>query len=277
MSEPAGVTRPPVIHSTAIVHDSARLDPGVEIGPYAVVGANTVIGAGTVVAAHSVIHDDVVLGRNNQIEPHVVIGGRPQDRRYRGERTRTVIGDGNVFSAFASVDRASGEGLETRIGSRIYLMSFAKVSHNCVVGDDATIVSGVQIGGWAHIGPQVYLGGLSGVHQFVHIGRLVMVAGETGVIQDVPPFVLVAGLRARARGLNRVGLQRHGVPMADRLALRRAFRKYFQTGLSMAGALEALEEEAGKSFQVREFTEFIRSARDRGRGIVRWQEDPITG
>jgi UDP-N-acetylglucosamine acyltransferase len=270
------VTRPPLIHATAIVDDSARLAHGVEIGPYAVVGANTVIGAGTFVGAHSVIHDNVVLGRDNQVEPHVVLGGRPQDRTYHGERTRTVIGDGNVFSAFASVDRATGEGLETRIGNGIYLMSFAKVSHNCVVGDGATIVSGVQIGGWAHIGAQAYLGGLSGVHQFVHVGRLVMVAGETGVIQDIPPFVLVAGLRARARGLNTVGLQRHGVPLADRLALRRAFRTYFQVGLSMAAALEALEGEAGKSTQVREFTEFIRSARDRSRGIVRWQEEAIT-
>ncbi len=277
MSERAGMTRPPMIHPTAIVHDSVRLEHGVDIGPYAVVGANTVIGAGTAVGAHSVIHDDVTLGHNNQIEPHVVIGGRPQDRSYRGERTRTVIGDSNIFSAFASVDRATGEGLETRIGSGIYLMSFAKVSHNCVVGDGVTIVSGVQIGGWAHIGPQAYLGGLAGVHQFVHIGRLVMVAGATGVAQDIPPFVLVAGLRARARGLNTVGLQRHGVPMADRLVLRRAFRMYFQTGLSMARALEALEEEADKNSRVREFTEFIRSARDRGRGIVRWQEESISG
>jgi UDP-N-acetylglucosamine acyltransferase len=265
------------VHPTAIVDQSAHLEPGVEIGPYAVIGARAIIGAGTVIGAHSVVHDDVVLGRDNRVEPHVVLGGRPQDRAYRGERTRTVIGDGNVFSAFASVDRATGEGLETRIGNGIYLMSFAKVSHNCVVGDGATIVSGVQIGGWAHIGPQAYLGGLSGVHQFVHIGRLVMVAGETGVIQDIPPFVLVAGMRARARGLNRVGLQRHGVPIADRLALRRAFRTYFQAGLSMAAALAALEEEARHSTPVREFADFIRAARERGRGIVRWQEEPITG
>jgi len=276
VSEPAGITRPPVIHPTAIVHGSARLEHGVEIGPYAVVGANAVIGTGTVVGAHSVIHDDVTLGRNNQIEPHVVIGGRPQDRSYSGQRTRTVIGDANIFSAFASVDRASGEGLETRMGSGIYLMSFAKVSHNCVVGDGVTIVSGAQIGGWAHIGPQAYLGGLSGIHQFVHIGRLVMVAGETGVIQDIPPFVLVAGLRARARGLNKVGLRRHGVPMADRLALRRAFRIHFQSNLSLEASLAALDEEAGKSAHVLEFQQFLYTARDRKRGVVRWQEETIS-
>lgn len=276
MSDRPGVTRPPVVHSTAIVDRTAHLDPGVEIGAYAVVGANAIIGAGTVIGAHSVVEDDVVLGRDNRVEPHVVLGGRPQDRSYRGERTRTVIGDGNVFSAFASVDRATGEGLETRIGNGIYLMSFAKVSHNCVIGDGATIVSGVQIGGWVHVGAQAYLGGLAGVHQFVHIGRLVMVAGATGVRQDIPPFVLVGGVRGRVRGLNRVGLQRHGISMADRLALRRAFRTYFQAGLSMAAALEALEEEAARSTPVREFADFIRSARERGRGIVRWQEEPIS-
>jgi UDP-N-acetylglucosamine acyltransferase len=276
VSEPAGITRPPVIHPTAIVHGSARLEHGVEIGPYAVVGANAVIGAGTVVGAHSVIHDDVTLGRNNQIEPHVVIGGRPQDRSYSGERTRTVIGDANIFSAFASVDRASGEGLETRMGSGIYLMSFAKVSHNCAVGDGVTIVSGAQIGGWAYIGPQAYLGGLSGVHQFVHIGRLAMIAGMSGVSQDVPPFILAEGRPGRARGLNRVGLQRQGVQMADRLALRRAFRIYFQSNLSLEASLPALDEEAGKCGHVREFQEFIQSARDRKRGVVRWQEETIS-
>ncbi len=275
MSEPAGLSRPPAIHPTAIVHASARLERGAEIGPYAIVGADTIIGAGTVVGAHSVIHDDVVIGRNNQIEPHVVIGGRPQDRAYGGERSRVIIGDDNIFSAYASVDRATGEGLETRVGSGIYLMSFAKVSHNCVVDDGATIVSGVQIGGWAHIGAQAYLGGMSGVHQFVHVGRLAMIGGGTGVMQDVPPYVLAAGRRARVRGLNRVGLQRHGVPPADRLALRRAFRIYFQSGLSIDAAFQALEEEAGKSVQVREFLEFLRAARDRNRGIVRWRDQTI--
>lgn len=259
----------PMIHPTAMVHASALIEEGARVGPYAVVGEHVVIGAGTVVGAHSVIQDDVVLGRDNEIEAHVVIGGRPQDRAYRGERTRTVIGDSNVFSAFSSVDRASGEGLETCIGNGVYLMSFAKVSHNCVVDDGASIVSGVQIGGWAHIGSHAYLGGLAGVHQFVHIGRLAMIAGATAVTQDVPPFVLAAGYRARALGLNRVGLQRHGVPAGDRLALRRAFRLYFQSGLAMEAALDALEEEAGKSGHVREFLEFVRDARGRNRGTIR--------
>lgn len=275
MSEAAGLSRPPAVHPTAIVHASARLENGVEIGPYAIVGAETTIGASTVVGAHTVIHDDVVIGRDNEIQPHVVIGGRPQDRAYRGERTRVSIGNGSVFSAYASVDRATGEGLETRVGSGVYLMSFAKISHNCVVGDGATIVSGVQIGGWAHIGAQAYLGGMAGVHQFVHVGRLAMIAGGTAVLQDVPPCVLVAGLPARARALNRVGLQRAGVPSADRLALRRAFRIYFQSGLSMDAALQALEEGAAKSEQVREFLEFIRAARERNRGVVRWRDEAI--
>jgi UDP-N-acetylglucosamine acyltransferase len=271
VSDPAGIARPPLVHPTAIVHRSAHLASGVEIGPYAVIGVDVVIGEGTVVGAHSVIHDDVILGRRNRIEPHVVIGGRPQDRAYRGERTRTVIGDGNIFSAFASVDRATGEGLETRVGNGTYIMTFSKVSHNCIIGDGATIVTGAGIGGWVNIGPQAYLGGYCGVHQFVHIGRLAMIAGKSSVIQDVPPFVLVEGTPCRARALNRVGLQRHGVQVDDRLALRRAFRIYFQSGLSRDDSLAALESEAGRWDLVREFREFIQSARGRKRGVVRWQ------
>ncbi|MGH2404572.1 MAG: acyl-ACP--UDP-N-acetylglucosamine O-acyltransferase, partial [bacterium] len=136
------------MHRTAVVHPSARLDDGVVIGPYAIVEANVVIGAGTVVGAHSVIYDNVSLGRENQLASHVVLGGRPQDRAYHGEPTRVTIGDQNLFSDFASVDRATGEGHETKIGNGTYIMSFVKISHNCRLGDGVTVVSGSQIAGW---------------------------------------------------------------------------------------------------------------------------------
>ncbi len=270
MAQPDRAARGPRIHPTAVVHPHARLDEGVEVGPYAVIGADVTVGAGTVIGPHVVIHDGVTIGRNNVFAAHVVIGGRPQDRAWRGERTRVVIGDDNVFSEFASVDRATGEGHETRIGNGTYVMSGVKISHNCAVGDGVVIVSGTQLGGWVCVDRDAYIGGMSGVHQFVHVGRLAMVAGMTAVRQDVPPYVMVAGLRTRAVGLNVVGLQRHGIPPADRMALRRAFRVFFQSGLSMDDALAALEPEAAASPPVRHFVEFIRAARARKRGIVRW-------
>lgn len=263
----------PSIHPTAVVHPTAHLDDGVEIGPYAVIGGRTTIGVGTVVGSHAIIHGGVEIGRNNQIAAHAAIGVRPQDRAYRDEPTRVVIGDGNIISGFASIERATGEGLETRIGNGAYIMSCVKVAHNCRLGDGVTIVSGSQIGGWVHIGEHAYIGGISGVHQYVHIGRLVMVAGLSAVRQDVPPYVMVAGFRARAVSLNKVGLERHGVPSADRLALRRAFRIFFQSGLSMAAALKALDDEAGRSAAVQEFLGFVRAARERDRGIVRWRAE----
>jgi UDP-N-acetylglucosamine acyltransferase len=264
---------PTVIHPTAVVHPSAVLGHGVQIGPYAVVERDVSIGDGTVVGPHCVIHAQVSIGRGNRLAAHVVMGGRPQDRAYRGEPTRIVIGDDNLFSEFTSVDRATREGHETRIGNGAYLMSFAKVSHNCVVGDGATIVSGVQLGGWVHVDDHAYIGGLGGVHQFVHIGRLVMVAGLSGVVQDVPPYVMVAGFRGRAVGLNTVGLLRHGIPASDRLALRRAFKTFFLSGLPQAAAVEALEDLARESEPVQHFVAFIRAARARNRGIVRWQTE----
>lgn len=275
MRDPSGVPRGVVVHPTAIVHPSARLEDGVEIGAYTVIGANTVVGAGTVIGPHCVIHDNVELGRDNRLAAHVVAGGWPQDRAYSGEPTRVVIGDGNRFSEFCSIERSTGEGSETRIGDRNFIMSSVRVSHNCVIGSDTTIVSGTQLGGWAQVGDQAYLGGLSGVHQFVRVGRLAMLAGLSGARQDVPPFVMAAGLMARAVGLNRVGLQRQGVAPADLLVLQRVFRKFFRERRTMEEAILAIEAEASNSHPAQEFLAFVRSARERTRGIVRWQ--PRTG
>jgi UDP-N-acetylglucosamine acyltransferase len=271
--DPSSRTRAPSVHPTAHVHPAARLADGVSIGPYAVVEADVVIGAGTLVGPHSVIHDGVTLGRDNRLAAHVVLGGRPQDRAYRGERTRVSIGDENVFSEFASVDRATGEGGETTIGNGTYIMSCVKVSHNCRIGDGVVVVSGSQIAGRVQIDEHAFIGGVSGVHQFVHVGRLVMVAGLSGVRQDVPPYLMVAGFSARAVGLNTVGLKRAGVAPADRLALRRVFKLFFQSGLSPEAAVRAAEEPTEASEPVQQFLTFVRASRERKRGMVRWQPE----
>jgi len=261
------------IHPTAVVQSTAQLGAGVEVGAYAVIGAGVVIGAGTVVGPHGVIHDGVVIGRKNELAAHVVIGGRPQDRAYGGEPTHVRIGDANIISEFASVDRATGEGHETRVGNGTYIMSSVKISHNCRIGDGAIIVSGTQLGGWVDVGEHAYVGGITGVHQFVHIGRLAIVAGCSGVRQDVPPYVMAGGFTARALGLNTVGMRRHGVSPADRLALRRAFRIFYQSHLAMEPAIAALEVEAVRSVPVRHMLDFLRAARERKRGIIRWRAE----
>ncbi len=273
MQEPDSQVPGAIVHPTAVVHPSVDLGDGVEVGPYAIIGSDSVIGAGTVVGPHCVVHDHVALGRNNQLTAHVVIGGRPQDKAYRGERTGVVIGDDNIFSEFASVDRATGEGNETRIGDGTYIMSCVKISHNSIIGNGAIVVSGSQLGGWVHLEEYAYVGGMSGVHQFCHIGRLVMVAGHSAVRQDVPPYVMVAGFQARAVGLNLVGLRRNGVSPADRLALRRVFRLFFRSGLPMAAAMQAIEAEGGNGIPTQDFLAFVRAARGRNRGIVRWQSE----
>jgi UDP-N-acetylglucosamine acyltransferase len=262
-----------VVHPTAVVHPKAHLGAGTVVGPYAVIESDVIVGDGAAIGPHSVIHEHVVLGARNRLAAHVVIGGRPQDRAYRGEPTRIVIGDDNLFSDFSSVDRATGEGHETRIGNGAYIMSFAKISHNCEIGDGANIVSGAQLGGWVHVGAQAYIGGVVGVHQFVHIGHLAMIAGLSGVVQDVPPYVMAAGFRARAVGLNTVGLRRHGLSSADRQALQRAFKAFFMSGLPHAGAVAALEDQAADNVHVQQMLSFIRAAGQRNRGIVRWQSE----
>lgn len=266
---PSAAVGTPTIHPTAIVGAGARLGAGVEVGPYAVIAEGVVIGDGTVIGPHVVIDRDVVLGRENRLSAGVVVGGPPQHRHYGGERTQVAIGDRNVFGEYASVSRAYGEGEATIIGNDNFIMSYVRVDHNCRIGHNVVIVSGVGLGGFVSIDDQAYIGGQSGLHQFVRIGRLGMVGAMSLVRQDVPPFVLAAGYPARAFSLNTVGLVRAVVPAIHRSALKHAFAILFRSRLSVSRALARLEAEGRTDPLVEELITFIRGGSQK-RGIVRW-------
>lgn len=259
------------IHSTAIIHPTARLGRGVEVGPYAVVGPDTVIGDGTTVGTHVVIERDVAIGRDNRLGAGVVIGGPPQHRGYADERTLVRIGDRNVFGEYATVSRAYGEGEATELGSDNFVMSYVRVDHNCRIGSGVVLVSGAGLGGFVSVDDQAYVGGNAGVHQYVRVGRMATVGAVSLVRQDVPPFVLAAGVPARAHTLNTVGLQRAAVAPAHRSALKRAFSLLYRSGLARTAALSRLEAELGDDAYVRAMIEFIRGSQKRG--IVRWARE----
>ncbi|HXF83123.1 MAG TPA: acyl-ACP--UDP-N-acetylglucosamine O-acyltransferase [bacterium] len=259
----------PQVHPTAVVDRSAELDPGVVVGPFAVIGPRVRIGEGTQLGPHVVIEPDVTIGRDNQLGPGVVIGCRPQHRAYRGERSYVRIGDRNIFGEYATVSRGYGEGTATEIGDDCYVMSYVRVDHNCRLGSRVILTSGAGLGGFVEVADQAYVGGNSGVHQFVRIGRLGMVGAVSMVRQDVPPYVLVAGVPARAHALNVVGLERAGVAPEHRRALRRAFTLLFRSRLLVGRALERMEAELASDPFVAEMIAFIRSG-NHERGIVRW-------
>ena len=203
------------IHPTAVVDPRASLAEGVEIGPYAVIGPEVEIGAGSRIGPHVVIDGRVRMGSGNRVFPGACLGLEPQDLKYDGAATEVVIGDDNTIRECVTINRATHEGEQTRIGSGTLLMAYSHLGHNCHLGDRIVIANGVAVAGHVVIGDRAVIGGVLGIHQFVHIGTLAMVGGMSRIDRDVPPFVTVEGHPGRVRGLNRIGLRRSGLAERD--------------------------------------------------------------
>ena len=256
------------IHPTAIVHPGAQIDEGVEIGPFSIVGEHVRIGRGTVVMSSVVLDGWTTVGCENRIYPHAVIGVAPQDLSYRGQRAYVTIGDRNELREGVTVHRAADEEGLTSVGSGNLLMAYVHVAHNCQVGNQVVMANSAGLAGHAVVEDQAILGGMSGVHQFVRIGRLCMVGGLAKITKDLPPFTIVDGNPARIFGLNSRGLRRRGIPEPSRLALKRAVRILTTSGLSLAQALAAIEEKVEPCPEVAHLVKFL-SSRSRMGVLIR--------
>jgi UDP-N-acetylglucosamine acyltransferase len=255
------------IHATAVVDPRAELGADVAIGPYAVIEAGVVLADGVVVGPHSVIRSGTSVGARTRVDAHVVLGGAPQDLKHDGSVTRLIVGADNVFREFTTAHAGSSGGSgETRIGDRNYFMANSHVAHDCRVGSDCMFANSAAIGGHVEVGDRSVLGGLSAVHQFCRIGRLAMVGGGAMCAQDVPPFTLAQGDRARLYGLNVIGLRRAGVDHASMDALKSAWRTLFARGIAMQAALGVVREEHGQVEIVAELVDFVASTT---RGVCR--------
>ena len=255
------------IHPTAIVEPGAQVDPSCEIGPFALVGPHVVLGPRTSVAAHAVVTGHTTLGAGNRVFSFAVIGGVPQDLKYRGEPTRLEVGDGNTFREYVTVNTGTvGGGGVTRIRNGCLLMASSHVGHDCDVGDGAIIANSVALAGHVTVEEHVHLGGLAAVHQFCRIGRLSFVSGLTGVTMDVAPYTMVAGARAELGGLNLVGLQRAGMTEDQVGRVKQAFKVLFRSGLPAAEAVAQLEAELGAHPEIAHLVAFAKSSK---RGLTR--------
>ena len=252
------------IHETAVVSPRAELAPDIRVGAYALIEDDVQIGAGCEIGAHAVIKRFTTLGRRNRVYEHAVLGGEPQDIKFRGEASRLLIGDDNLIREFVTIHRANGEGEVTLVGSRNFLMIGVHVAHNCIVGDDNIFANGVALAGHITVEDHVFLSSDVGAHQFVRMGRYAMVGGKSKIVQDVLPFFTTDGNPARARGLNSVGLRRAGFALEERRSLKRAYQLLFRSSLPLADALVALEEMDDAN--VRHLASFIRGSR---RGFTR--------
>ena len=259
------------VHPSAIVDPRAQLADDVRVGPFCIIGPEVQIGDGTEVQSHVVITGRTRVGRNNRIFPFCSLGGAPQDKKYAGEATELVVGDGNTIReyCFLNTGTAQGGGV-TRVGSDNWIMAYVHLAHDCQVGDHAVLANAAQFAGHVVIGDWATVGGLTGAHQFVRIGAHAMVGGGSSLLQDVPPFVLCRGNPAQPSGINVEGLMRRGFDEASVAALKRAYRLLYREGLTLAQAREAMLAEVAPASAaaqaVSQLAEFLAVS---GRGIIR--------
>jgi UDP-N-acetylglucosamine acyltransferase len=252
-----------MIHPTAIVDPAAKLAADVQVGPFSIIGPQVTIGEKTIVQSHVVIEGEVSIGKGNFIGHGAIIGAPPQDVAFSPERkTRVEIGNDNTIREYCTIHRGSPEGSATKIGDKNFLMAGAHIGHNCLIGNNIIIANNCLLAGHVRVDDGAFLGGDSTFHQFMHIGRLVMVQGSSAFGKDIPPFVIAAE-RNYVFGLNVVGLRRVGFTAKDRDEIKAAFKLVYQSGLNVR---QALEKAAMMNFSApaREFTDFVANAKKRG-------------
>lgn len=256
-----------MIHATAIIHPGASLAADVQVGPYAIIGEHVVIGPGSWVGPHAVIEGWTEIGRDNRIFQFASVGAIPQDLKFRGEQSWLRIGDRNTIREFVTMHRGTADGGgETVVGNDNLFMAYAHVAHDCRVGNRVILANGATLAGHVQVDDHAIIGGLSAAHQFTRIGCHVMVSGGAMVAQDIPPYTIAQGDRARTIGLNLIGLQRRGFSEETIRGIKRAYKLIFRSGLRLEEALEKISSEVETSPELQGFVTFIRNSE---RGIAR--------
>ncbi len=249
------------IHPTAIVDPGAQLGKDVVVGPFSIIEDNVIIGDGTTIGSHVLIKAHTTIGRNNRIHSYAFAGGDPQDLKYQGEPTTLVIGDNNSIREFATLHRGtvSGGGI-TKVGNNCLLMAYVHIAHDCVLGDAVILSNAVMLAGHVLLGDHVVVGGMTGIHQFVNMGEYSFAGGMSGVAQDIPPYMLTVGNRAKIHGPNAIGLRRQGFTIETVTALRNAYRKIWRSDIPRQEALDEVEQESGSLPEVKKLLDFVRGS-----------------
>jgi UDP-N-acetylglucosamine acyltransferase len=255
----------PTIHERAVVHPSACVEEGaslaadVVVGAFAFVGAEVELEEGVEVGPHASLIGRTRIGPHSQVFPHACLGGAPQDREFSGESTRLEVGARTVIREHVTINVGTPRGGGcTRLGEDNFVMNGAHIGHDCQIGDHTIIASFCGLGGHTQVDDHAVLGAYTGLHQYARVGESVMVAGGAKVSQDVPPFTMVAGDRARLVGLNSVGLRRRGFPAKTRSEIKHAFHLIFQSKLRLEEALARVDQEIGAAPEVERLVSFLR-------------------
>ncbi len=255
------------IHPTAIIDPGAELATDVRVGAYSIIGANVQIGAGTEIGSHVTLEGPTVIGRDNRIFQFNAIGAAPQDKKYAGEATRLVIGDRNTIREFCTFNRGTAQDRgETTVGDDNWIMAYVHVAHDCVIGNNAILANATTLAGHVHVGDFAILGGFTKVHQFCRIGAHSFSGMDSGLNQDLPPYVTCSGMPARPVGINSEGLKRRQFTSEQIRNIKRAYRILYRSGIRLEEARVELEALARDNPEVRPFVEFVSSSE---RGVMR--------
>lgn len=255
------------IHPTAIVEPKAEIDDGVIIGAYCIIGEGVRIKRGSKLISNVVIEGNTEIGENCTIYPFTSIGLPPQDLKYKGEKTGLIIGNNNIIREYITIHRASvgGDGL-TNIGDNNFLMAYVHIAHDCKIGSNIIMANAATLGGHVVIEDYAVVGGLTAIHQFTRIGAYSMVGGFSGVGQDIPPYMIASGARAKLFGLNTIGLKRYGFSDAIINELKKAYKILFREKRTLKDAMKKIQEDLPYTDEIKHLIEFIQKNK---RGICR--------
>lgn len=251
-----------MIHPTAVIDPRAELAPDVRVGPYSVIGPEVAVGAGAEIGAHVVLEGRVRVGARARVGHGAVIGGAPQDLKYReGTPSGVSLGDDTVVREYVTIHRATHAGHDTTVGRHCLVMASSHIAHDCVLGDHVIVINYAGLTGHVTVGDRATIGGLTGIHPFGRIGTYAYVGGCSKVNQDVPPFVIADGVPAVARAVNVVGMRRGGIDADSRRQVRAAFRLLYRSGQAPGLAIKRVRAELGDHPLVGRLVEFVEASR----------------
>ncbi len=257
-----------MIHETAMVHPTAEVADGVAIGPYSIIGEKVKIGEGTQIGSHVFIDKWTHIGKGCQIYQYASLGAAPQHLRYNGEETYVIVGDNNIIREYVTIHRGTpfGNG-KTVLGDENFIMAYAHVAHDCILGNRVVMASYAALGGHVEIGDHAVIGGIVAIHQFVRIGTYAFIGGASAVTRDIPPYVTASGMKVKLYGVNVLNLQRNKVPEEVITGLRKAYKVLFRSPLTMEEAIKKVHEDPIYTLpEVQHMVDFIRGSK---RGVTR--------
>ncbi len=256
-----------MIHPTALVHPNARLASDVEVGAYSIIGEHVEVGSGTVIGPHVVINGHTTIGQHNRIFQFCSLGEIPQDKKYANEPTRLEIGDYNTIREFCTFNLGTAQDVGvTRVGNHNWIMAYVHLAHDCQVGNHTIFANNAQLAGHVVVDDYAILGGFTVVHQFVRLGAHIITGMGTILLQDVPPYVLVSGNPCAPHGINSEGLKRRGFSSQSVMAIKRAYKTLYKSGLSLADAQAAIQGLQAEHAELQLLADFLAHSQ---RGIVR--------